>query len=40
MIKSINPTTEEIIKSYPEMWKEEIDRIIINTDKREYVERA
>ena len=33
MIKSINPTTEEIIKSYPEMWKEEIDRIIIKSYK-------
>ena len=33
MIKSINPTTEEEIKSYSEMGKEEINRIIINADK-------
>ena len=33
MIKSINPATEEEIKSYTEMGKEEIDRIILNADK-------
>jgi succinate-semialdehyde dehydrogenase/glutarate-semialdehyde dehydrogenase len=33
MIKSINPANEEEIKSYSEMGKEEIDRIIINADK-------
>jgi succinate-semialdehyde dehydrogenase/glutarate-semialdehyde dehydrogenase len=33
MIKSINPATEEEIKSYSEMGKEETNRIIINTDK-------
>jgi succinate-semialdehyde dehydrogenase/glutarate-semialdehyde dehydrogenase len=33
MIKSINPATEEEIKSYSEMGKEEINRIIINADK-------
>ena len=33
MIKSINPANGEEIKSYPEMDKEEINRILINADK-------
>src|ERR1035437_8283504 len=33
MIKSINPANEEEIKSYSEMGKKEINRIIINADK-------
>jgi succinate-semialdehyde dehydrogenase/glutarate-semialdehyde dehydrogenase len=33
MIKSINPATDEEIKSYTEMGREELNRIIINADK-------